>query len=112
MSDWYKLTAALFPPRRWVKSEPPTTTTDERVERLVGRFDTHNETVNQPPSVSGQQLLESESQTFRAEDKIETLANRVGEPKRTPNELARRSSLMLTIAVASQKGGAGKTTIA
>jgi chromosome partitioning protein len=61
----------------------------------------------------GEQLVENEHQTTSAEAKVERLVGRLGSNcNRMANEVARVSSQTRVIAVAAQKGGAGKTTIA
>jgi chromosome partitioning protein len=56
-----------------------------------------------------EQLVKNENQTPPLEDRVERL---VGQPGTTANELGAGLTQMRVIVVASQKGGAGKTTIA
>src|SRR5260370_11086466 len=62
---------------------------------------------------SHEQLVENEHKTTSAEAKVERLVGRLGRNcNKMANEVARVSSQPRVIAVAAQKGGAGKTTIA
>ena len=56
--------------------------------------------------------IENESQTSSTEEKIERLLGRLGANGRTAGEIAEGFTETRVIAVASQKGGSGKTTIA
>jgi len=64
---------------------------------------------------SREQLAESESQTPSTDEKVERLVGRFGPSRSTPDDAVvafpAGSSPTFVIAVAAQKGGAGKTTI-
>ncbi len=112
MLDWFKRTAALFPAKQSVENGNSKTLSKDKVEQLVGRLEIHNEIVKEAAIGFRERGIESENQLLPTEAKLETLASRLGSLRMAPNEVARRSSETLIIAVASQKGGVGKTTIA
>jgi chromosome partitioning protein len=89
MLDWFKRIAATSQREPTVENENPTPSTDEKVERLVGRLGT-----NRKPE--GEEALQEVPQEL---------------PREVPREILRVSSPTRVIAVAAQKGGAGKTTI-
>src|SRR6266853_5535189 len=60
-----------------------------------------------------EQLVEKETRTLPLDEQVEWPVGRSGMTySRTANELAARPTQMRVVVVASQKGGAGKTTIA
>jgi chromosome partitioning protein len=59
-----------------------------------------------------EQLVKNQSRTLPPEEQVERLVSRLGPYSRTANEPAAGLTQMRVIVVASQKGGAGKTTIA
>jgi Flp pilus assembly CpaE family ATPase len=122
MLDWFK---RVSPP---VPSEPPV---DEKMmERLIDRLATSGRTTDEPAPVFSpifrEQPDEDEVLELSHEMKIERLADRtppneqnaerladlVVASSKAGSELVGGSSPMRIIAVASQKGGCGKTTIA
>jgi chromosome partitioning protein len=59
-----------------------------------------------------EQLVKNENQTFSTEEKVERIVGRHGTYRATANELSGGFTQTRIIAVCSQKGGSGKTTIA
>jgi chromosome partitioning protein len=107
MLDWLKRIAAPVPRKQLAANANPTLATEEKVEQLVGRFD-------KPITVPflPERLVTTESQARSSDENVERLSDRLATSIRAANELVRGSTSMRIIAVASQKGGSGKTTIA
>jgi chromosome partitioning protein len=114
MLDWIKRIAT--PAREQMLEN------EKQIERLTGRLGAYNRTANEPaegstpaarePLVENQNQTLSTDQTLPTEEKVERLADRPATLRGTPNALAGTFAQTYVIAVACQKGGSGKTTIA
>jgi chromosome partitioning protein len=112
MLNWLKRIATPDSREQLVENE-------KQIERLTGRLEAYNKTANELAGgfapASGEQSVENQAQTRPhdqtppAEEKVERL---VGRPRGTPNAPAGTFTQTYVIAVACQKGGSGKTTIA
>ena len=128
MLDWFKRGAAPRPAERVADRERVALSTEEKVERLVGRLrageNSAEERADQPPPTAEaverqEELPPAAEESAAAAEKppaAEAQPGRVTalpEPvSRLPVEYLGRSRDMRVIVVASQKGGSGKTTIA
>ena len=126
MLDWFKRVAAPLPAERAANRERVTLSTEEKVERLVGRLrageNSADERADQPPPIAerveGQEELPPAAEDCAAAPEEHHAAD--AQPDRVtalpvsrlPVEYPGRSRGMRVIVVASQKGGSGKTTIA
>jgi len=114
MLDWIKRIAT--PAREQLVEN------EKQIERLTGRLGAYNRTANELAGgftpASSEQSVENQTQTLppdqehSTEEKVERLFDRLATPKGKPNALAGTFSQTYVIAVACQKGGSGKTTIA
>lgn len=109
MLDWFKRIAAPVPGEQAVENE-------KKVERLLDRLGGHNRTADEAAGrsspVPAEQPVEHASRPPSTEENVERLVTRLASPSRTTTEPGGGFSQMRVIAVASQKGGCGKTTIA
>src|SRR5437762_2738465 len=109
MLDWFKRVATPVSSEQSVENE-------RKVERLLDRIGTDSRTASQlagafAPGFS-ERLAENENRTLPAAEKVEQLQTRLGAFSAAANQLAERFTQTYVIAVACQKGGSGKTTIA
>jgi chromosome partitioning protein len=114
MLDWIKRFAS--PAREQLVEN------EKQIERLTGRLGAYNRTADELAGgfapASSEQSVENQTQTLSpdqkhsTEEKVERLFDRLATPKGKPNALAGTLSQTYVIAVACQKGGSGKTTIA
>jgi chromosome partitioning protein len=115
MLNWIKRISTTGSREQLVENE-------KQIERLTGRLGAYNRTANELAGeftpASREQSVENQAQTLPpdqtppAEEKVERLAGRLVTPRGTPNALAGTFTQTYVIAVACQKGGSGKTTIA
>ena len=120
MLDWLKRIAAPAP-------REPVGEHDSKLERLIDRLGATGRIVEEAPEPAAPAAAPGEPRTAnRGENEnrppaaeepasnknVERLAGRAATPLRLVSEPAGGSSAMRVIAVASQKGGCGKTTIA
>ena len=103
MLNWLKRIATPDSREQLVENE-------KQIERLTGRLGAYNRTANE--SVETQTHTRPRDQTPPTEAKVERLRGRLVTPRGTPNALAGTFAQTCVIAVACQKGGSGKTTIA
>jgi chromosome partitioning protein len=95
---------------------------ERQIERITGRLGAYNRTANELAGgfapAFGEQSVENENQTrppdqtLPTEENVERLMDRLVIPRATPNAFAGTFTQTYVIAVACQKGGSGKTTIA
>ena len=101
MLDWFKRISTPLPTEEPVDTDQLAISTEEKVERLVGRLR------------AGELAAAKADPPAAAEERPERQLVSLPEPmNRLPAEPAIRRSDMRVIVVASQKGGSGKTTIA
>lgn len=99
MLGWFKRNSASSPREQTAENQNQTPSTEEKVERLVGRLGT-----NRKPEA--EEAVQEASQAVPASEGVPQ-----GLPREVPREVLRVTSPTRVIAVAAQKGGAGKTTI-
>jgi chromosome partitioning protein len=110
MLDWFKRVATSVSPEQLVENE-------RKVERLLDRIGTDSRAANQLVGgvnfgPSERLAAENENKTPPTPDKVEQLTGRLAPFSTAVNQLAERLTQTYVIAVACQKGGSGKTTIA
>jgi chromosome partitioning protein len=110
MLDWFKRVTTSVSPEQLVENE-------RKVERLLDRIGTDSRTANQLAGgvnfgSSERLAAENENKTPPTPDKVEQLPGRLAPFSAAVNQLAERLTQTYVIAVACQKGGSGKTTIA
>jgi chromosome partitioning protein len=99
MLGWFKRIGASSPREQAAENQNQAPSTEEKVERLVGRLGT----IRKP---------EDEGLAEEASQEVPVLQEASQElPRDVPREVPRVMSPTRVIAVAAQKGGAGKTTI-
>jgi chromosome partitioning protein len=109
MLDWFKRVTTSVPAERLVEDE-------KKVERLLGRIGTNGRIAN--PLAGGvnpgssERPAENENRTPPDAEKVEQLPVRQATFSAAVDQLAERFTQTYVIAVACQKGGSGKTTIA
>ena len=114
MLDWIKRIAA--------PAHEQSVENERQIERLTGRLGAYNRTPNESAGgftpASREQSVENENQTrppdqtLPTEEKVERLVGRLATLRETPSTPAGTFTETYVIAVACQKGGSGKTTIA
>ena len=109
MLDWFRRVTTSVSAEQLAENE-------KKVERLLGRIGTDSRIASQlvggfNPG-SSERLAENENKTPPDAEKVEPLPGRQGTSSTAVNQLAERFTQTYVIAVACQKGGSGKTTIA
>ena len=103
MLTWFKRIAANSPREQTAETQTQTPSTEEKVERLVGRLGTGRKP-------EGEELAAEASHEDSQEAQVSQEVSQEL-PREIPREVPRVTSPTRVIAVAAQKGGAGKTTI-
>ena len=105
--DWFKRMLVDPVPKKLVENESPTLSNEGKVEGLMVRLQNRV-----APSLPREPVIENDDQTILRRENVVQLPGQLRNASKTASEFTRESSQMRIIAVASQKGGSGKTTVA